>query len=318
MNKNEKQQSRIERYSSLAKKASTKSEQYFPESEAIANIIPMEPRLDDNEDVEKLEKKLSGLTKRQEFMKTANRIVRDRKLSEGDKITGLLAMGCTDEQAAQLLTPCYGATGFPSCTLSNNNANINRIKKRLELAKRMKSTPIQEIVLDGTRIVEDYPENRLQVFFDDIPDKEIRESLKRNGFRWSRHNKCWQTYLNRRNIDLVRQILGATEDTGEAKTIPDTTDTVKADINSAFQEYIDRHGEEPEYAVCDITWKDNGNAETVNIRLSTYEDTDTDIDDTIFFYCNSLDELKSLCNYDTEDFTVTGIRSFEKFYNNNQ
>ena len=94
---------------------------------------------------------------------------------------------------------------------ANNNANINRIKKRLELAKRMKATPEKEYTINSTRVVENYPENRLQVFFDDIPAKEIRDSLKQHGFRWSRHNSCWQSYMNRRNIDFIKELLEETE-----------------------------------------------------------------------------------------------------------
>ncbi|KAB1292674.1 DUF3560 domain-containing protein, partial [Bacteroides ovatus] len=109
------------------------------------------------------------------------------------------------------LTPCYGHIGFPSFSLSNNNANINRIKKRLELAKRMKGTPEKEYTINGARVVENYPENRLQVFFDDIPAKEIRDSIKQHGFRWSRYHSCWQSYMNRRNIDFIKELLEETE-----------------------------------------------------------------------------------------------------------
>lgn len=120
-------------------------------------------------------------------------------------------IGILGKSAVELLTPCYGHIGFPSFSLSNNNANINRIKKRLELAKRMKGTPEKEYTINGVRVVENYPENRLQVFFDDIPAKEIRDSLKQHGFRWSRHNSCWQSYMNRRNIDFIKELLEETE-----------------------------------------------------------------------------------------------------------
>ena len=161
--------------------------------------------------VEKLERKLAELVKAQEDMKAANKVVKNKKLTEEEKKVRLMELGYSETSAVELLTPCYGHIGFPSFSLSNNNANINRIKKRLELAKRMKGTPEKEYTINGARVVENYPENRLQVFFDDIPAKEIRDSIKQHGFRWSRYHSCWQSYMNRRNIDFIKELLEETE-----------------------------------------------------------------------------------------------------------
>lgn len=190
-------------------KAAEKAEYYERKAEAAENNNAI--YLDDDNAVEKLEQKLAELEKNQENMKAANKIVRDKKLTEGEKKARLIGMGYSEKSAVELLTPCYGHTGFPSFSLSNNNANINRLKKRLELARKMKSTPGKEYTINGVRVVENYPENRLQVFFDDIPAKETREALKRNGFRWARHNSCWQSYMNRRNIDFIKKLLDEIE-----------------------------------------------------------------------------------------------------------
>ena len=218
--------------------------------------------LDDDNAVEKLERKLAELVKAQEDMKAANKVVKNKKLTEEEKKVRLVEMGYSGKSAVELLTPCYGHIGFPSFSLSNNNANINRIKKRLELAKRMKGTPEKEYTINGVRVVENYPENRLQVFFDDIPAKEIRDSLKQHGFH---------------------------------------------------QRHMEEKKEEPEYAVCVVVWKDDNNSELVNIRLSS--DSNLDKDDDIFFYCNGLSGLKSLCEFGGEDFIVTEIHYLEKCCN---
>ncbi len=39
-------------------------------------------------------------------------------------------------------------------------------------------------------------DNRLQIFFDEKPDKEIREELKGNGFRYAPSAEAWQRQLN--------------------------------------------------------------------------------------------------------------------------
>lgn len=190
-------------------KASEKADYYERKAEAAENNNAI--YLDDDNAVEKLERKLTELVKAQEDMKAANKVVKNKKLTEEEKKARLVEMGYSEKSAVELLTPCYGHIGFPSFSLSNNNANINRIKKRLELAKRMKATPEKEYTINGARVVENCPENRLQVFFDDIPAKEIRDSLKQHGFRWSRHNSCWQSYMNRRNIDFIKKLLEETE-----------------------------------------------------------------------------------------------------------
>ena len=84
--------------------------------------------------------------------------------------------------------------------------NADTVEEKSEADQQMDSA------LSGLKVVvENYPENRLQVFFDDIPAKEIRDSLKQHGFRWSRHNSCWQSYMNRRNIDFIKELLEETE-----------------------------------------------------------------------------------------------------------
>lgn len=190
-------------------KASEKADYYERKAEAAENNNAI--YLDDDNAVEKLERKLAELVKAQEDMKAANKVVKNKKLTEEEKKVRLMEMGYSEKSAVELLTPCYGHIGFPSFSLSNNNANINRIKKRLELAKRMKGTPEKEYTINGVRVVENYPENRLQVFFDDVPAKEIRDSLKQHGFRWSRYHSCWQSYMNRRNIDFIKELLEETE-----------------------------------------------------------------------------------------------------------
>ena len=84
---------------------------------------------------------------------------------------------------------------------------------------------------------------------------------------------------------------------------------IKAEIEKKFNEFVKKNGKEPAYAVCDIVWKDNNDLESVKIQLSA--DSNPDEDDDFFFYCNSLNELKSLCDFGSEDFIVTEIDRLE-------
>lgn len=87
------------------------------------------------------------------------------------------------------------------------------------------------------------------------------------------------------------------------------TDEVKAEIDQEFVKFVAHHSKEPLYAICGIVWKDTNERENVKIQLSS--DTNPDEDDDIFFYCNSVIDLKSLCEFGGEDFVVIEIYWFE-------
>lgn len=96
-------------------------------------------------------------------------------------------------------------------------------------------------------------------------------------------------------------------------TVLTDTDEVKEDIDRIYQRYVEEKKEEPEYAVCVVVWKDDNNSEHVKIRLSS--DCHPDEEDDIFFYCDGLSDLKSLCEFGGEDFIVTEIHDFDKCCN---
>lgn len=153
--------------------------------------------LDDDNAVEKLENKLKELERVQETMKAANKIIRSKKIFEVEKHDKLVELGLTENQVRELFVPNgFGEIGFASCTITNNGANIRRVKQQLEKARTMKSMENKEYSIGDIDVVENYSENRIQLFFDGKPDEAVRNELKRNGFRWSGINGCWQAYIN--------------------------------------------------------------------------------------------------------------------------
>ncbi len=84
---------------------------------------------------------------------------------------------------------------------------------------------------------------------------------------------------------------------------------VKCDMEISYLKFCKVEKKEPDYAECQIVWKEDGKDERVRIKLS--QNVDEATDDTIFFYCNGLEELKSLAEFGGEDFIVT---DFWKFY----
>lgn len=181
-------------------------------------------KTDDPQALEKLEAKLKNLTNRQEMMKSVNTILRNTSTSKEDKIRLLGAKyQLSPETVEKLMTTQYSfeKPGFQSWELSNNNQEISRIKKRIKLilhyqdeVRKVEETgDLPEFEFDGGKIVDNVPENRLQIFFDGKPDDEVRAKLKRNGFRWAPGNGAWQSYRHHYTFEWAKQEFHA----GDAK-----------------------------------------------------------------------------------------------------
>lgn len=98
---------------------------------------------------------------------------------------------------------------FLSWQLSNNNAEIRRIKQRIETLTRQRETGYVGWEFDGGMVEINREDNRLQVLFDSKPEESIRSELKSNGFRWSPKAKAWQRQLNDNAIraaDYIKSI----------------------------------------------------------------------------------------------------------------
>lgn len=164
-------------------------------------------RADENDAIGKLEKKLKKLEENQELMKAANKAIRMKDTEKGDQ--KLLEMGYSPYEINQLRTPDFaGRIGYASFHLTNNSANIRRIKKRIEdLKAEQESEAVEDQEYDGFTLHEDSDLMRIQFLFDDKPDEETRTILKSHGFKWSPKNKAWQRMLNRNGRSAAQQVI---------------------------------------------------------------------------------------------------------------
>lgn len=94
--------------------------------------------------------------------------------------------------------------------LTNNNAKINAAKKQLAKAEALTSKEDGEYTIDDITIEECYSENRVRIYFPSKPGEETRTKMKRGGFHWSKTLGCWQCYINRRSLDLIKEITSQT------------------------------------------------------------------------------------------------------------
>lgn len=189
--------------------ASGKADYYADKAKHIENDTTIYS--DDPEAIVKLKEKIAALEKAQTTMKACNKIVKSKKLDHSEKIEELVKLGLKEPNAEELMKPDYcGRIGFASYSLTNNNANINRNKKRLKQLVKLESDETSEWEAKGVRIVDSVEDNRLQMFFPGKPSDEIRKALKGKGFRWSPRNGCWMSYrsewANRKAREIIEQL----------------------------------------------------------------------------------------------------------------
>ena len=150
-------------------------------------------RSDDPDSIEKLTGKLTACRERQEWMKEVNAYYR----SHGT-IRGMPNM--TEERAVRLEAEMKIFTNDPmpyaSFKLSNNNAEIHRLERRIERLKKECDVGFVGWEFDGGKAVANKEKCRLQLFFDEKPDEGKRTTLKRYGFRWTPTEGAWQRLLN--------------------------------------------------------------------------------------------------------------------------
>lgn len=114
-----------------------------------------------------------------------------------------------------------------------------------------------------------------------------------------------------RNYTDEAFIYGWCDDCGYGVVLSDV-DEVKNNIDKLYGDFCAEHGTEPLYAQCEISWKKRfdfyADPESVTIKLSA--DVDEATDEQIFFYCWNIEDLKSLADFEGEDFVLTGFRYF--------
>lgn len=161
---------------------------------------------DDPEAVAKLRAQLESLERGQEIMKAANVAIRRGKHEE-ERIVALMALGFSECKARELLKPDFcGRIGFADYSLSNNNANIHRIRERIAGLEKLAAREAKEEKTDLYEYREDKEENRVMFLFDDKPEEAIRAILRRNGFKWSPRRAAWVRQLTANAIYAARRV----------------------------------------------------------------------------------------------------------------
>ncbi len=149
---------------------------------------------DDPQAIQKLEAKLEKLQAAQDTMKAVNAYYRKHKTLDG--CPNLSAERIEAMKADMSSQWHIEDKPYPSWALSNNNAEIRRIKGRIAELTKKQETAYAGWEFDGGKVEANREDNRLQIYFEEKPDEKTREALKENGFRWSPKAGAWQRQLN--------------------------------------------------------------------------------------------------------------------------
>lgn len=178
-------------------------------TEKVIKRCNRQERLTGWAEVERLQSKLEDLQKSQEMMKAANKIIRDKKLAEVEKVDELVALGFPEEAALRIMDPSHGwwGAGFAPFELSNNNARIKDTEAKIARHTAMASQEDESTEYPWGTFRADYQDERYRFIFDQIPDEDVRKLLKDHGFKWSRMNKAWQRQITATSKYVVYHII---------------------------------------------------------------------------------------------------------------
>lgn len=175
----------------------------------IENLLTQKQPILSNDEkaIEKLEAKLELLKQAQEDMKAANAYYRKNGTLDGCPVLSEKDIRSIEADWAR---GWYVGTPYPPYCLSNNNKNLHATEARLTSLKAAKETETTETQYDGFTVVENTDLMRLQFIFEGKPEPQVRDILKRNGFRWAPSQEAWQRQLTPNakaaGRDVIKQI----------------------------------------------------------------------------------------------------------------
>ena len=132
----------------------------------------------------------------QERMKSANKIIRSKRLADVQKVDELVAMGFKEEDAIKLMEiRGWWGTGFAPFELSNNNARIKDAEQRLKRHEQMAGRKDEEHEHEWGTLQVCYSDERYRFVFNERPSDEVISLMKEHAFKWSRSNQAWQRQI---------------------------------------------------------------------------------------------------------------------------
>jgi hypothetical protein len=157
---------------------------------------------DDTEAASRYRQKLEQLEAAQEHMKAVN-----KAWKQGNNALYELGLTDTDIEKLKHKMSSYEKKPFPTWALSNNSAEIRRVKEKLEELNKLDKMEAGSTKFTGGEMLINLEINRIQFIFDDIPSPEIRKLLKSHGFKWAPTEQAWQRQRTLNAINAANYII---------------------------------------------------------------------------------------------------------------
>lgn len=159
---------------------------------------------DDPAAIDKLKAKLRGLEALQDKMKAMNAYYRKHGTLEG----------CSHLSAEEIETLKAGMARswrsepkpYEGYLLTNNSAVIRQTKKRIKELSHKAETEYEGWAFEGGEVKMNREANRLQVFFDEKPDRDTCSAMRHSGFKWAPSVGAWQRQLNDNAIYAAKNL----------------------------------------------------------------------------------------------------------------
>lgn len=103
--------------------------------------------------------------------------------------------------------------------IARNEQRLEEMQKRKEAIEKVAATEsgdagssgsVGRVDFDGGYVYENLDMDRIQIIYDEKPDRETINKLKSNGFRWSPSQGAWQRQLNRNGRMAVNRVFSET------------------------------------------------------------------------------------------------------------
>ncbi len=159
---------------------------------------------DDPAAVDKLKAKLRGLEALQDKMKAVNAYYRKHKILEG--CPQLSAEEIEKLKAGMARSWRSEPKPYEGYLLTNNSAVIRQTKKRIEELSHKAETEYEGWAFEGGEVKMNREANRLQVFFDEKPDRDTCSAMRHSGFKWAPSVGAWQRQLNDNAIYAAKNL----------------------------------------------------------------------------------------------------------------
>lgn len=150
-----------------------------------------EPTLPPEDEIVVAEKELEKQKSAHQMMLGINRIVR-KKISDDEKRKMIEdEYKLSDATIKKIMEPYLGVSGFRGFELTNSNARIKRLEEKVAVMKARisRKETFEKIDFPGGSI--DIENDRVVIYHDTKPEREVIDALKRHGFRWSPRFTCW-------------------------------------------------------------------------------------------------------------------------------